>query len=92
VERDAVLAADVAGGLESFHPAEARRLVQEEEYPSARPAVGHVDGVQEGADEDAGDRRRGLEGAQADIQKDGGIADQESARIEVAFGYQLGIS
>ena len=85
------IAANVAGGFERFHPAKTRRLVEQEEDPSARPAVGHVDGVQEGADEDAGDRRRGFEGAQADIQKDGGIADQESARIEVAFGYQLGI-
>ena len=77
-EGDAVFAAGVAGAGERRHEAEAGDLVEEEDDPAARQAaVGLIDGVEQGADDDPGERRRRLQHLHRDIDEKIDIAGDE---------------
>ena len=68
-EGDAVLAAGIAGPHQRSHEAEAGDLVEEEEYAVLDPTIGLVDGIEQGTDDAATERRRGFQDLQVEIEE-----------------------
>ena len=92
-EGDAVFAAGVAGAGERGHEAEAGDLVEEEDDTAAgQAAVGLIDGVEQGADDDAGERRRRLQHLHGDVDEEIDIAGDEIGGAKPAARDEGGIA
>src|SRR5208282_2078746 len=92
-EGDAVFAAGVAGAGERGHEAEAGDLVEEEDDPAAgQAAVGLIDGVEQGADDDPGERRRRLQHLHGDVDEEIDIAGDQIGGPKPFSGNEGGIA
>ena len=88
---DAVFAAGVAGLFEDAHVAKAGDLIEQEENAAAHLTVGFIGGVKQGADDDAAERRGGLQGLQRDLHEDGQPPVRQIARAKRIAGDESGI-
>jgi hypothetical protein len=77
-EIDAIFAAGVAGGLENAHIAEPGDFIEQEQQPAAaQEAAGLIDGVEQGAEDDAGGLRTRLQDLERQVDEDVELAGEQ---------------
>src|SRR6266849_8201902 len=89
-EIDAVLASGVARGLEDAHVAEPGDLIEQEKHAAVVLAARLIDGVEQGAEDDASGLRAALQHLERQVDEDIELAGEKVAGPEALPADQAG--